>query len=112
MKKEQEELDRAFGTGTKIKLPGKIAMMAAKKQGGEVEMATIMVYGDADKASWAQTLLMEFVDNKEQKQKQRQKVPLSVAVAAVLCGCRHTLPEHWYQGVCSAVLLTWRLCCA
>jgi hypothetical protein len=74
VKKEQEELDRAFGSGTKLKLPGKIAMMAQKQAGREMEMATIMVYGEAEKAVLAQTLLMECVDNKEQKQKQRQKV--------------------------------------
>jgi hypothetical protein len=76
VKKEQEELDRAFGRGQKLKLPGKIAMMASKAKGDEPEMATILVYGDAERAATAQRMLLECVDNKEQKQKQRQKVRL------------------------------------
>jgi hypothetical protein len=75
VKKEAEELERAFGTGRKLKLPGKIAMMTAKNQeGGAPEKAVIMIYGDPEKAAIAHRLLLECVENKEQKQKQRQKV--------------------------------------
>jgi hypothetical protein len=75
VRKEEEELERGFGTGRKLKLPGKIAMMAAKQQeGGTPQKAVIMIYGDPEKAAFAHRLLLECVENKEQKQKQRQKV--------------------------------------
>ena len=90
VKKEQDELERAFGSGTKLKLPGKIAMLAQKQAGGEVEKATIMVYGDDDKAAWAQELLLECVDNKDQKQKQRQKVRFWNTTSWFLGNCCRT----------------------
>jgi hypothetical protein len=74
VKKEAKELERQFGTGTQIRLPGKIAAMVRDINGTEVEMATIMIFGDSQKCEQARSLLLEAVDNKEQKQKQRQKV--------------------------------------
>jgi hypothetical protein len=74
VKKEAKELERQFGTGTQIRLPGKIAAMVRDINGTEVEMATIMIFGDSQKCQQARSLLLEAVDNKEQKQKQRQKV--------------------------------------
>lgn len=42
--------------------------------GADVEMATIMIFGDTQKCEAARAMLLEAVDNKDQKQKQRQKV--------------------------------------
>lgn len=72
VKKEQDELERGFGTGPKVNLPAKVAVAAAKL-GGEMQMATIMIFGEAQRCLQAQELLMEAVENKEQKQKQRQQ---------------------------------------
>jgi hypothetical protein len=74
VKKEDAEMERAFGSGTQVRLPGKIAAMARQLNGGEVEMATILIYGDSQKVQIAKSMLLEAVENKEQKQKQRQKV--------------------------------------
>lgn len=74
MKKEAKELERQFGTGPQIRLPGKIAAMVRDINGTEVEMATIMIFGDSQKCEHARSMLMEAVENKDQKQKQRQKV--------------------------------------
>lgn len=77
MKKEAKELERQFGTGPQVRLPGKIAAMVRDINGTEVEMATIMIFGDSQKCEYARKMLLEAVDNRDQKQKQRQKVHTS-----------------------------------
>lgn len=94
VKKEAKELERQFGSGAQIRLPGKIAALVRDINGTEVEMATIMIFGDSQKCEHARLLLLEAVDNKEQKQKQRQKVRPSpmlrpVAVVGEMTTC-HT----------------------
>lgn len=74
VKKEVKELERAFGTGPEVRLPGKIAAMVRDYNGGEAEMATIMIYGESHRVQIAKNMLLEAVENREQKQKQRQKV--------------------------------------
>lgn len=74
MKREQDDLDRGFGEGSKLHLPGRIAVLAAQKAGEKAEDATIMLFGEAERVEAARDMLLELVDNKEQKQAQRQKV--------------------------------------
>lgn len=74
VKKEAKELERAFGTGPQVRLPGKIAAMVRDYNGGEAEMTTIMIYGESHRVQIAKNMLLEAVENREQKQKQRQKV--------------------------------------
>lgn len=74
VKKEAKELERQFGSGAQIRLPGKIAAMVRDMNGTDVEMATIMIFGDEQKCEQARSMLLEAVGNKDQKQKQRQKV--------------------------------------
>jgi hypothetical protein len=90
VKKEAKELERQFGSGAQIRLPGKIAAMVRDINGTEAEMATIMIFGDSQKCEQARSMLLEAVENKEQKQKQRQKVrPLSTVLPH---GARGALP--------------------
>jgi hypothetical protein len=77
VKKEVSELERGFGTGPQVRLPGKLAAMVRDINGVEAEMATIMIFGDAPKVQLAKSMLLEAVENKEQKQKQRQKVRMA-----------------------------------
>lgn len=89
MKKEDAELARDFGTGPEVRLPGKIAALLRDYNGGEAEMATIMIYGESHRVQIAKNMLLEAVENKEQKQKQRQKVcgVTSFAICAALSQC-------------------------
>eukprot|EP00892_Ulva_mutabilis_P007101 jgi/Ulvmu1/4763/UM020_0048.1 len=73
VKKEEAELERGFGTGPQVRLPGKIAALVRDCNGGEAEMSTIMIYGESHRVQIAKNMLLEAVENREQKQKQRQK---------------------------------------
>ena len=80
VKKEAKELERQFGSGAQIRLPGKIAALVRDINGTDVEMATIMIFGEPHKCEQARAMLLEAVDNRDQKQKQRQKVCCSVCL--------------------------------
>lgn len=80
VKKEAKELERQFGSGTQIRLPGKIAALVRDINGTDVEMATIMIFGEPHKCEQARAMLLEAVDNRDQKQKQRQRVCCSVCL--------------------------------
>ena len=74
-----------------MRLPGKIAAIV-RDYNGEVEMSTIMIYGESHRVQIAKNMLLEAVENKEQKQKQRQKV-----LTTLLDQC---LPSVWaYTGI-------------
>lgn len=83
VKKSEEELQRGFGAGTKLRLPGQVAVLAAKQKAAGVAEATIQVFGQADKAALARTMLLELVENKDQKQRQRQKARATMPALAL-----------------------------
>ena len=71
IKKEEDELQRAFGSGPTLpKLPPK-----STENGGAAEpkKVTVMIFGNAKECEIAQRMIEEAVDNKEQKAKQRAK---------------------------------------
>ncbi|GMH34048.1 hypothetical protein BSKO_01882 [Bryopsis sp. KO-2023] len=63
VKKDDAEMNRAFGSGPHIPVPAD----------GKPKMVTIMIFGDARGVEFAEQLITEAVENREQKQKQRQK---------------------------------------
>ena len=60
--KEEEELNRAFGTGPKLPVPPK----AAQGEGGEdgPKMSKILIYGNDNQCEVAQRMIEEAMDNK------------------------------------------------
>lgn len=71
IKKEENELNRAFGSGPNIDL----AKLKAAEKAGEAptRMTTVMLFGDSKAIEIALRMIEEAVENKEQKQKQRHK---------------------------------------
>lgn len=64
MKKDDAEMNRAFGSGPQISV----------LTDGKPKMVTIMLFGDARGVECAEQLINEAVENRDQKQKQRHKV--------------------------------------
>ena len=69
VKKEEDALNRGFGTGRDIS----VLLSKLPTKEGEVKMTTVMLFGNAKECEDAVRLIEEAIDNKEQKQKQRQK---------------------------------------
>ncbi|KAL3162884.1 hypothetical protein ABBQ32_009333 [Trebouxia sp. C0010 RCD-2024] len=68
VRKEQEELARAFGSGPQL-LPPK----GAPLPDGQKRMVAVMLFGNKSECENARRLIEEATDNKEQKAKQRAK---------------------------------------
>ncbi|KAK9816506.1 hypothetical protein WJX72_001240 [[Myrmecia] bisecta] len=68
VRKDEADLNKAFGSGPSAVLP-------PSRPGGAAEpkQVTIMLFGSASECDAAQQLIAEAMGNKEQKQKQRQK---------------------------------------
>lgn len=67
IKKEEAELNRAFGAGLKAQLTKPDSEEAGQK------LTTIQLFGDSKAVEIAMRMIDEAIDNREQKQKQRQK---------------------------------------
>ena len=96
--KEEEELNRAFGTGPKLPVPPK----AAAAQGGEggeeggPKMSKILIYGSDSQCEVAQRMIEEAMDNKVE------------SLAGVPAGRAWALPAHPPPcGQPSATCLAW-----
>ncbi|GLI64258.1 hypothetical protein VaNZ11_007460 [Volvox africanus] len=66
VKKDEKELNRGFGAGFKLDVEDLL-------QTGEKKLTTIMLFGDQKAVEMAERMIMEAIENKEQKQKNRQK---------------------------------------
>ncbi|GIL78746.1 hypothetical protein Vretimale_355 [Volvox reticuliferus] len=66
VKKDEKELNRGFGAGFKLDVEDLL-------QTGEKKLTTIMLFGDQKAVEMAERMVMEAIENKEQKQKNRQK---------------------------------------
>lgn len=66
-KKDEVDLYKAFGTGEKG------GILAGVDQVGDKKLITLHLFGNAEQCDAAQAMIMEAIDNKEQKQKQRAK---------------------------------------
>ncbi|PNH00179.1 hypothetical protein TSOC_014012, partial [Tetrabaena socialis] len=68
IKKDEKELNKGWGAGFKLDVED--LMQTGEK---EKKMTTIMLFGDEKQIEAAERMIMEAIDNKEQKQKNRQK---------------------------------------
>ncbi|EIE20889.1 DnaJ-domain-containing protein [Coccomyxa subellipsoidea C-169] len=66
--KEEDELNRAFGSG-----PVKPVLPKPADTEEGPKMTKVMIFGNANQCEIAQRMIEEAIDNKEQKAKQRQK---------------------------------------
>ncbi|GLC39744.1 hypothetical protein PLESTB_001958100 [Pleodorina starrii] len=66
VKKDEKELNRGFGAGFKLDLED-------LQQTGDKKLATIMLFGDTKAVEMAERMILEAIENKEQKAKNRQK---------------------------------------
>ncbi|KXZ44007.1 hypothetical protein GPECTOR_75g731 [Gonium pectorale] len=66
VKKDEKELNRGFGAGFKLDVEELM-------QTGEKKVTTIMLFGDEKAVETAERMIMEAIENKEQKAKNRQK---------------------------------------
>eukprot|EP00884_Botryococcus_braunii_P012232 jgi/Botrbrau1/21009/Bobra.0144s0025.1 len=67
VKKEEDELNKAFGSGYKIDVDKLL------NKPGAAKMTTVQLFGDEKQCETAQRMIEEAIENKEQKQKQRHK---------------------------------------
>ncbi|KAG2430428.1 hypothetical protein HXX76_009953 [Chlamydomonas incerta] len=68
VKKDDKELNKGFGEGFKLEMEEALA-----KSSGEKKLKTILLFGDEKSVEMAERMIMEAIENKEQKARNREK---------------------------------------